>query len=148
LTTKIKGKARISSNHNRDIKGFRYLGSGHIDSQCSNKMIMVIRKHGDMKSKIDKSKENEMPPLEDYSDVEYPTDGKILVIRRTFNVQIQKDNVKQQMKNIFHTRCHINNRVYSMIIDSGSCVIIVITILIRKLNLNVIKYKRPYRLQM
>jgi hypothetical protein len=109
---------------------------------------MVIRKHGDMKSEIDKSKEDEIPPFEDCSDVEYPTDGKILVIRRTFNVHIQKDNVKQQMKNIFHTRCHINNKIYSMIIDSESCVIVVITILIRKLNLNVIKYERPYRLQM
>jgi hypothetical protein len=109
---------------------------------------MVIRKHEDMKSEIDKSKENEMTPFEDCNDVEYPTDGKILVIRRTFNVHIQKDNVKQQMKNIFHTRCHINNKIYSMIIDSESCVIVVIAILIRKLNLNVIKYERPYRLQM
>jgi len=148
LTTKIKGKAKISFNHNRDIKGFRCLGSGYIDSQCPNKMIMVIRKHGDMKSEIDKSKEDEMPPFEDCSDVEYPTDRKILVIRGTFNVQIQKDNVKQQMKNIFHTRCHIYNKVYSMLIDSESCVIVVITILVRKLNLNAIKYERPYRLQM
>ena len=58
-------------------------------------MIMVIKKHGDMKSKIDKSKDNEMPPFKDCGDVEYLTNEKILVIRRTFNVQIKKDSIKQ-----------------------------------------------------
>ena len=51
------------------------------------------------------------------------------------------------MENIFHTICHINNKVYIMIIGSGSCVIVDSTILVRKLNLNVIKYERPYRLK-
>jgi hypothetical protein len=30
------------------------------------------------------------------------------------------NDIKQQRKNIFHTRCHITNKVCSMIIDSES----------------------------
>jgi hypothetical protein len=44
-----------------------------------------------------------------------------LVIRRALNMQIKEDDVDQQRENIFHTRCHIQNKVCSMIIDGGSC---------------------------
>ena len=37
--------------------------------------------------------------------------------RRALNTQIKMDDTEQQSENIFHTRCHINNKVYSMIID-------------------------------
>jgi len=43
-----------------------------------------------------------------------------LVIRRALNMQIEEDDVDQHQENIFHTRCHIRNRVCSMIIDGGS----------------------------
>jgi len=45
-----------------------------------------------LKPKSDKYKEDEMPPLENCSDVEYLVDKKVLVIRKSFNVQIKKDD--------------------------------------------------------
>jgi len=50
------------------------------------------------------------------------------------------------MKNIFHKRCHINNKVSSMIIDDASYANVVNTTLVRKLNLNITKHHQPYRL--
>jgi hypothetical protein len=47
---------------------------------------MVMREHRDIKFKSNKYEEDEMPPLEAYSDVEYPIDEKALVIRRSLNV--------------------------------------------------------------
>jgi hypothetical protein len=64
---------------------------------------------------------DEMLLLEDASELEYVVGDKVLVIRRSFNVQTKKDDVEQQKENIFHTRCLINDKVCSMIIDSGSC---------------------------
>jgi len=66
---------------------------------------------------------------------------------RSFNTHIKGDDVKQQNENIFHTRCHINNNVCSMIIDNGSYANIASTILVRKLSLKTIKHERPYRFQ-
>jgi len=71
----------------------------------------------------------------------------LLVIRRSLSVQTKKDDVEQQRKNIFHTRCLINDKVYSMIIDSGSCTNVTSVTLVRKLRLNTIKHERPYQLQ-
>ena len=51
--------------------------------------------------------------------------------------------MEQQRENIFHTRCHINNKVCNMIIDGGSCANVSSTILVRKLNLNTTKHHRP-----
>lgn len=93
-TAKTKGKLEIPSNCNHDIKYFKCLKSKHIASQYLNKRIMVMREHRDIKFKSNKYEEDEMPPLEAYSDVEYPIDEEALVIRRSLNVQIKKDDVE------------------------------------------------------
>jgi hypothetical protein len=88
-----------------------------------------------------------MPPLEDASGLKYVVDDKVLVIRRSFNVQTKKEDVEKQRENIFHTRCLINDKVCSMIIDSGSYTNVASVTLVRKLGLNTIRYERPYQLQ-
>ena len=91
----------------------------------------------------------DMPPLEDISDndgVEYPVEGESLVARRALNAQIKVDENEQQRENIFHTRCHVNNKVCSMIIDGGSCTNVASTTLVEKLGLPLLKHPRPYKL--
>ena len=58
-----------------------------------------------------------MPALEDASDVKYLINRELLV-RKELIVQI-KENKKIQCQNIFHTRCQVNNKVCSMIINGG-----------------------------
>jgi len=71
------------------------------------------------------------------------------VIRRLLSVQTKEDDVEQQRENIFHTKCVINDKVCSIIIDSCSCSCTNVTsvTLVRKLGLNTIKHERPYQLQ-
>ena len=79
-----------------------------------------------------------MPPLEDVDDEKYTTEGELLVARRALSVQA-KENDKVQRKNIFHTRCHVQNKVCSVIIDGGSCTNVASTIMVEKLGLLTIK---------
>jgi hypothetical protein len=91
-----------------------------------------------------------MPALVDASNddgVVYPVTGESLIARRALNTHIKVDDAKQQRENIFHTRCHVNNKVCSMIIDGGSCTNVASTILVEKLNLSILKHSRPYKLQ-
>jgi len=46
-----------------------------------------------------------------------------------------------------HTRCHVHNKVCSLIIDGSSCINIASTKLMRKLNLCTTKYLILYELQ-
>ncbi|KAL3574710.1 hypothetical protein D5086_022811 [Populus alba] len=144
-----KGKSEYQPTRDRDIKCLKCLGKGHIASQCPNGRVMLTRDNGEVESKSDKSESEEMPPLVDCSDEEiaYPVEGEALVIRHALNKQIKEDYVNQQRENIFHTRCHIQNKVCSMIIDVGSCVNVASDTLVKKLNLSCIKHPKPYRLQ-
>ena len=70
-----------------------------------------------------------------------------MVIRLALNIQIKEDDVDQQLENMFHTRCHIQNKVYSMIIDGGSYANVTSDTLVKKLNLSCIMHLRHYKLQ-
>jgi len=89
-----------------------------------------------------------MPPLEDNDGDELAIlVEKSVVIKQTIQVQVKKDETNQQRENIFHTRCYVQTKVCSLIIDSESCVNVCSTTLVRKLNLCTIKHAKPYRLQ-
>ncbi|KAL5801030.1 hypothetical protein ACOSQ3_032662 [Xanthoceras sorbifolium] len=87
-----------------------------------------------------------MPPLEDAGDFEYPVGGELLVARRALSAQAKEDD-EVQRENIFHTRCHVNDKVCSVIIDGGSCTNVASTTLVKKLNLKTLKHPKPYKLQ-
>ncbi|KAH9680152.1 Endonuclease [Citrus sinensis] len=117
-----------------------------IASQCPNKRVMILRDDGDVETESE-SDDDPMPPLEDANDgVEYPVDGKLMVARRALNMQVKED-AEVQRDNIFHTRCHIKDKVCSMIIDGGSCTNVASTSLVEKLKLKTLKHPRPYKLQ-
>jgi hypothetical protein len=149
-TTKLtKPNVDFQPLRNRDIKCFKCLGSGHITSQCPNKSVMVMCGNGEVMTDSEDDSD-EIPVLVDASDddgVEYPVEGESLVARRALNTYIKEDDMEQQRENIFHTRCYVNNKVCSMIIDRGSCSNVASTTLVEKLSLPLLKHPRPYKLQ-
>jgi hypothetical protein len=102
---KSKGKFDTQPLRNHDIKYFRCLEIGDIVSQYPNKKVMILKDHDDIEYESDRFEEDEMPPFKYYSDedVEYSVEGEYLDITHTHNVQIKKDDVEQQMTNIFYT---------------------------------------------
>ena len=109
---------------------------------------MIARVDRDVETESEKD-DDQMPSLEDACDdnVEYPVEGESLVARCALSAQVKEDDMEQQRENIFHTRCHINNKVCSMIIDGGSCTNVASTTLVENLNLPTLKHPRPYKLQ-
>ncbi|KAL5758490.1 hypothetical protein ACOSP7_021101 [Xanthoceras sorbifolium] len=112
-----QGKPDSQPTKNHDIKFFKCLGAGHIASQCPNKRVMVLKDDGGIESEGESDGES-MPPLEDVGDFEYPVGGELLVARRALSAQAKEDE-EVQRENIFHTRCHVNDKVCSVIIDGG-----------------------------
>ncbi|RDY11684.1 hypothetical protein CR513_03619, partial [Mucuna pruriens] len=76
-------------------------GVGHITSQCPNKKAMIMMNNGEIES--ESSSDDEMPPLEDCSDVEVakPIDRVVLVTRRALSIQHKEDG---------DVECHINDK--------------------------------------
>ncbi|RVW89762.1 Transposon Ty3-G Gag-Pol polyprotein [Vitis vinifera] len=89
------------------------VNKGHIASQCPNKRTMIARVDGEVETESEED-DDQMPSLEDACDdnVEYPVEGKSLVARHALSDQVKEDDMEQQRENIFHIRCHINNKEY------------------------------------
>jgi len=72
--------------------------------------------------------------------------GDMLMVKRLLGSQMQPlDNT--QRENIFHTRCIINGKLFSLIVDEGSCANVTSSRLVSKQNLDTKPHPRPYRLQ-
>ena len=97
---------------------------------------MITRVDGEVKIE-NEGDDDQMSSPEDAcdDDVEYPMEGESLVARLALCAQVKEDDMEQQRKNIFYTRCHINNKICSMIIDGGSCTNVASTTLVENLNL-------------
>ena len=87
-----------------------------------------------------------MPSLEDADDEEYAVQGELMVARRALSVQAKED-YEMQRDNIFDTRCHVQNKVCSVIIDVGSCTNVASTTMVKKLGMPTCKHPRPYKFQ-
>ena len=140
-----QGKPDSFTTRNRDIMCFKCQGRGHIASQCPNKRVMVMRDNGEIETD-NESDYDSMPSLEDADDEEYAVQGELMVARRALSVQAKEDD-KMQRDNIFHTRCHVQNKVCSVIIDGGSCTNVASTTMVEKLGMATCKHPRPYKLQ-
>lgn len=77
--------------------------------------------------------------------MDYPETGELLVIRRALSTLFDPETI--QRENIFHSRCTINSKVCSLIIDGGSCTNVTSKYLVDKLGLQKTKHPRPYRLK-
>ena len=140
-----QGKPDSFTTRNRDIMCFKCQGRGHIATQCPNKRVMVMRDNGEIKTD-NESDYDSMPSLEDADDEEYAVQGELMVARRALSVQAKEDD-EMQRDNIFHTRCHVQNKVCSVIIDGGSCTNVASTTMAEKLGMATCKHPRPYKLQ-
>ena len=118
---------------------------GHIGTEWPNKRVMVMWDNGEIETD-NASDCDYMPSLEDADDEEYAVQGELMVVRRAFSVQAKEDD-KMQWDNIFHTRCHVQNKVCSVITDGGSCTNVTGTTMVEKLGMPTSKHLRPYKLQ-
>ncbi|KAK5792946.1 hypothetical protein PVK06_034079 [Gossypium arboreum] len=79
---------------------------------------MVVRSNGEIESEEEEDEESDASTDEE-EELKYVVDCEILVIKRSLSLQSIEN--EQQRENIFHTRCHVQDNVCSLIVDGGSC---------------------------
>ena len=140
----VQRKPETSSQRNRDIKCFKCQGLGHFANQCPNKRTMMILPTGEVVTE-DEEEDHERPNGGSDEEIEPPAE-LVLVSRRAMNAQVVRDDDAQR-ENIFHTRCHVGERMCSVIIDGGSCTNVASAAVVKKLGLPTTNHPRPYKLQ-
>ena len=137
-----KGKPDSLTSKSSEVRCFNCLGIRHIASQCLNRYTMILREDGRFEFEEETNEESKQTLGDDEKDVEYPVTRELLMTRKILSVQV-KEEVDEvvQCDNIFHTRCHIEDKVCSMVIDAGNCKNVAST------ELPTIKHPRSYMLQ-
>ena len=109
---------------------------------------MMINVNGEVVSEHESANSRPSTPPRSPSEYESesPHEGDLLVVRRMIG-QLSKPFDKTQRENIFHTRCLINDKLCSLIVDGGSCANVASTRVVDKLGLPTISHAKPYKLQ-
>ncbi|XP_027169481.1 uncharacterized protein LOC113769214 [Coffea eugenioides] len=112
---------------------------------------MIVLPSGKVVSE-NKEEYKDMPPLVEEEEtkavVQPPLEESIalgLVARCALAAHVKKEEI--QRKNIFYTRCHVNGRVCSLVINPGSCTNVASSLMVETLGLPTREHLRPYRLQ-
>uniref|UniRef100_A0A0D3A938 CCHC-type domain-containing protein n=2 Tax=Brassica TaxID=3705 RepID=A0A0D3A938_BRAOL len=137
-----QGKTLAQTLHTRDIVCYKCQGKGHYARDFPNKRVKVLKGDGEYES------QDELEAAAVISDEEvtdYPETGELLVTRRALRTLFDPETI--QRENIFHTRCSIDHKVCSLIIDGGSCTNVASKYLVDKLGLVKTAHPRPYRLK-
>ncbi|WZY72210.1 hypothetical protein YC2023_004450 [Brassica napus] len=144
IYNKDKGKVEATSSRARDVKCFKCQGRGHYANECTNKRVMILLENGEFESEDEKLRTDQ--ELSEVEHEEEPVQGRLLVARRTLSLQ-NKTEEQEQRENLFYTRCLVQGKVCSLIIDGGSCVNVASETMVKKLGLKAQKHPKPYRLQ-
>ena len=101
---------------------------------------MVINAQGEIETEDEQEDDvDEMPPLEDAYEGQFAVEGESVVAKQALSAQF-KEEENNHRENLFHTRCFVNNKVYSFIIDGGSCTNVASTELVEILALPTLKH--------
>ncbi|CAJ2645713.1 unnamed protein product [Trifolium pratense] len=135
-----KGKAIAPSQSvstNKKVTCFKCQGKGHIASECPTKRTMLMEEN--------EEEEEGNKDVEENDEEEIPS-GELLMVRRMLWNLVKEEDTTQR-ENLFHTRCLVQKKVCSLIIDGGSCTNVASTRLVSKLNLETKPHPKPYKLQ-
>ena len=121
-TSTLKSPTKTSN-----IKCFKCLGFRHIAGKRAGGCC-------DHSSQSSRSSSPTSSRSQSEGNYELPCEGDLLVVMRMLG-QVQKPFDESQRENIFHTRCLINDKLCSLIVDGGSCTNVASTRVVDKLEL-------------
>ncbi|KAL1220413.1 hypothetical protein V5N11_019788 [Cardamine amara subsp. amara] len=93
---------------------------------------------------IEKDKINQTQPIPGpISKTEARPRRDHLVYRGALSIQ---SKTEEQRENLFYTRCHVNGKLCSLVIDGGSCTNVASEKMVQKLGLEVKDHPKPYNI--
>jgi len=125
-------------------KCFKCQGYGHFQADCPNRRVLSLKEIEKIDYLTSELVKEELEEEETVT-VLTPDVGEVLVLQRILHA---KEGLKEenQREHIFHSRCTVQGKVCSLIIDGASCTNVSSTHLVSKLALTTIPHPRPYAL--
>ncbi|XP_021861565.1 uncharacterized protein [Spinacia oleracea] len=135
------------------VRCFKCQGIGHFQSACPNKRVVTLREARECLEELAEEEERlggvfnfdvREKDEEEEEDYEAPVYDTLLVLR---SLQVQTESVdSDQREQLFLTKCQVNNKWCSVIIDGGSCTNVASEGMVSKLGLSTVAHPKPYAL--
>jgi len=122
---------------------------GHIAFECTKKRIFTLAKYQASLKEFEEEEEGEKEVClnEFIEEVEEGLDeGELLVIQRGLSGLVSQDEFEQR-ETIFHTRCTVEGKVFSLIIDGGSYANVASQLMVNELKVPITPHPKPYTIQ-
>jgi len=128
---------------------YKCQGFGRIASDCPNRKVITLVEYQALeKAELGEEESNKEVHLMEIEEecIEEADERGLLILRRALSGH-KVPNWEEQCGNIFHTRCTVNGRVCSLIVDGGSCAKVASATLVEKLQLKIEPHPHPYLIQ-
>ena len=123
-------------------------GLGHIAVVCPNRRVITLAEWDAVKEEVAEEEKEETIEANEEEEEEIiakADESEMLVLRR--EPSSQKGEQEEQRENIFYSRCTIQGKVYSTIINSGSYANVISLSMIERLNLQTSIHPHPHNIQ-
>jgi len=144
-----------STGRTRDVQCHRCKGFGHVQRDCPNKRVLVVKNDGGYSSASDYDEQTlALLAADDAGSVE-PPDEQIgiedaehyesLIVQCVLSAQMEKAE-QNQRHTLFQTKCVIKEHSCRLIIDGGSCNNLASSDMVEKLSLTTKLHPHPYHI--
>jgi transposase InsO family protein len=156
-TTPTQSASSVASTgRTKDIQCHRCRGFGHVQRDCPNKRVLVVKNDGEYSSASEYDEDTYAMLAADHADHEEDKEEHIsaeqaehyesLIVQRVLSAQMEKAE-QNQRHTLFQTKCVVKERSCRMIIDGGSCNNLASSDMVEKLALTTKPHPHPYYIQ-
>lgn len=145
-----------STGRTRDVLCYRCKGYGHVQRDCPNQRVLVVKDDGGYSSASDLDEATLALLAADDAGTKEPPEEQIgaddaehyesLIVQRVLSAQMEKAE-QNQRHTLFQTKCVIKERSCRLIIDGGSCNNLASSDMVEKLALTTKPHPHPYHIQ-
>ena len=145
-----------STGRTRDIQCHRCKGFGHVQRDCPNKRVLVVKGDGGYSSASDFDEDTLALLAADHAGTKEQPEEQIgaedadnyesLIVQRVLSAQMEKAE-QNQRHTLFQTKCVIKERSCRLIIDGGSCNNLASSDMVEKLALTTKPHPHPYHIR-
>ena len=146
LKPQVKGEVHKPQQEStsKSRQCFKCHGFGHIASKCPNRRVVaLVEEYEAEEEDVEEAIESDH---EDKDELTMPDHGTSLVVQRSLKIGAVASEENWLRSNVFHTKCTSKDRVFLVIIDSGSFENCVSLEMVQKLDLKMDPHPKPYKL--
>nr|KAJ0206796.1 hypothetical protein LSAT_V11C500244450 [Lactuca sativa] len=135
------------------VRCYKCQGFGHFQSSCPNKRVVTLREAMEFQDELLEEEKRQISIFEEAAEHEEEEENEsyeapvynTLLVLRALQAKVTREEADQRTQ-LFHTKCLVNDKWCSVVVDDGSCTNVASSEMVAKLGLVTMNHPKPYAL--